>query len=181
MFCPKCGTENLDEASFCRGCGSNIALVPQALTGTLRDQAARDDRPLSRRERREIERERREQRKREWEGRKKASLEHSVVPFFGGVGFVFVALAIMLFMPGGNMWGFWMFIPAFFMIGAGVSEYLRWKQAQKAQPTFPAYAPPSALSAPRAAAELRPPRATSEIYTPGSVTEGTTKLLERDQ
>jgi zinc-ribbon domain len=181
MFCPKCGTENLESASFCRGCGSNIALVPQALTGTLRDPAARDDQPLSRRERREIERERREERKREREGRKKASVEHAVVPFFGGIGFVVVAFAIMFFMPGGAEWGFWMFIPAFFMIGAGVSEYMRWKQSQKSAPSVPAYTPPSVLSAPHTAAELRPPRATAEIYAPGSVTEGTTKLLERDQ
>src|ERR1051326_6573590 len=34
-FCPKCATQNLDGASFCRGCGANISLVPQALTGQM--------------------------------------------------------------------------------------------------------------------------------------------------
>jgi hypothetical protein len=177
MFCPKCGTENTETASFCRGCGSNISLVPQALTGTLRDPAARDERPPGRAERREIERERRRERKRG----KSPSLDHAVVPFFGGVGFVVVGLVIMAFMPGGAEWGFWMFIPAFFMIGSGVSEYVRWQQARKNAPTPPAYTPPSAIPPARTAAELRPPRATTEIRAPGSVTEGTTKLLERDQ
>src|SRR5688500_16777618 len=61
MFCPKCATQNLDGASFCRSCGANISLVPQALTGqlarakeetTLTDESAcsmpgRPRRPLS--------------------------------------------------------------------------------------------------------------------------------------
>jgi hypothetical protein len=179
MFCPKCGTENTETASFCRGCGSNISLVPQALTGTLREPDAEpaEGRRLSRRERRELERER----KRERKSRKPPSLEGAVVPFFGGIGFILVGLAIMLFVPNGHMWGFWMFIPAFFMIGAGLSEYMRWNQRQHT-PTLPAYTPPASLPhvAPRAA-ELQPTRPTSEIYAPGSVTEGTTKLLDRDQ
>ena len=33
MFCPKCATQNIDGASFCRVCGANISLVPQALSG----------------------------------------------------------------------------------------------------------------------------------------------------
>ena len=176
MFCPKCGIENTDTASFCRGCGANVALVPQALTGTLRVPDMTDTRHLSRRERRELLKERARERK----SRKPPSVENAVVPFFGGIGFLCVALAVMLFMPAGYMWGFWMFIPAFFMIGSGVSEYLRWKQGDKSQ-QFPAYTPPSAIPPARAAAAIQPPRPTSEIYAPGSVTEGTTKLLDRDQ
>jgi predicted lipid-binding transport protein (Tim44 family) len=179
MFCPKCGTENAEGASFCRGCGSNISLVPQALTGTLRDPQAKDDvRLMSRGELREWARERRRERKR----RKPPTLDGAVRPFFGGIGFLLVGIVIMMFMPGGAEWGFWMFIPAFFMIGSGVSEYLRFQQAQKSAPAFPAYTPPTAIppATPRAT-EFRPPRPTSEIYAPGSVTEGTTKLLDPDQ
>jgi hypothetical protein len=179
MFCPKCGADNAEAASFCRGCGSNISLVPQALTGTLETPRPTGDLKLSRGERREIERELRRARK----GRKPASVEGAVVPFFGGIGFIVVALAIMLFMPGGHMWGFWMFIPAFFMIGSGVSEYLRWKEQQKAT-RLPGHAPPLSVPAPpQRAATLAPPprRDTTEFYPPGSVTEGTTKLLDHDQ
>lgn len=179
MYCPKCGTPNTDTASFCRGCGANVALVPQALTGALHAPIAVDTRSLSRRERRELERER----KRERERRKPPSVEGAIVPFFGGIGFICVALAVMLFMPGGYMWGFWMFIPAFFMMGSGIAQYVRLKESRKLTPP-PAYAPPAAISSPATtpAAELqRSARTTSDIYAPGSVTEGTTKLLDREQ
>jgi hypothetical protein len=177
MFCPKCGAENAEAASFCRGCGSNISLVPQALTGTLESPRATAGVPLSRGERRELERERRREHK-----KKPASVEGAVVPFCGGIGFIVVALAIMLLMPGGHMWGFWMFIPAFFMIGAGLSEYLRWKEQQRAT-QLPGYVAPLNIPAPQRAATLTPPprRDTAEFYPPGSVTEGTTKLLDHDQ
>jgi hypothetical protein len=179
MFCPKCGAENTDEASFCRGCGANISLVPQALTGTLEDTRATGGVKLSRHERREIERDRRRARR----GRKPPSIEGAVVPFCGGIGFIVVALAIMLLLPAGHMWGFWLFIPAFFMIGAGLSEYLRWKEQQK--PTqLTGHAPPASIPAPpQRAATLpsSPRRDTAEFYPPGSVTEGTTKLLDPDQ
>jgi hypothetical protein len=178
MFCPKCGAENTGEASFCRGCGANISLVPQALTGTLEAPRPTAGVKLSRGERRELERERKLARA----GKKPATIDGAVVPFFGGIGFILVALAIMLLMPGGHMWGFWMFIPAFFMIGAGVSEYLRWKEQRATQ--LPGYVPPLSVPAPpqRAATLTTPPRRdTAEFYPPASVTEGTTKLLDHDQ
>src|SRR6266508_2925704 len=33
MFCPKCATQNLEGASYCRSCGANISLLPHALSG----------------------------------------------------------------------------------------------------------------------------------------------------
>jgi hypothetical protein len=177
MFCPKCGVENAAAASFCRGCGSNIALVPQAMTGTLEGPRSTAGLKLSRGERRELERERRLARR----GRKPPSIESAVTPFFGGLGFLLVAAAIMLLMPGGYMWGFWMFIPAFFMMGTGLSGYLRLKELQKSPPP-PGYAPPAGIAPPlHRAAELPTRHDTAEFRPPGSVTEGTTKLLERDQ
>ena len=177
MFCPKCGAENADAASFCRGCGSNISLVPQALSGVLEDARAGAGVPLSRGERREIERERRRSRKLS----KPASVESALVPLFGGIGFILVAVAIMLFVPFGYRWGFWMFIPGFSMLGAGVAGYLRLKEQQKSV-GLPGYAPPAGLPPPLPrTAELPTRRDTAEFRPPGSVTEGTTKLLERDQ
>jgi hypothetical protein len=109
------------------------------------------------------------------------------VPFFGGIGFFLVAIAIMLFMPGGEHWGFWMFIPAFFMIGGGVSGYLRLRQQQQQQahalPPARRDSGPVTSSLPPAvqAAGALPPRDARPAYAPGSVTEGTTKLLEHDE
>ena len=35
MYCPKCANKNAEAKKFCRSCGSNLSLVPQALTGRL--------------------------------------------------------------------------------------------------------------------------------------------------
>jgi len=35
MFCPKCGSNQGDGKKFCTGCGTNLQLVSQALTGQL--------------------------------------------------------------------------------------------------------------------------------------------------
>src|SRR5712671_5728605 len=44
MFCPKCATQNVDGASFCRSCGANISLIPRALSGQLLAATVDDDR-----------------------------------------------------------------------------------------------------------------------------------------
>ncbi len=53
MFCPKCAAQNLDGASYCRVCGANISLVPQALTGQL---SPADEEGLSRSDKRALKR-----------------------------------------------------------------------------------------------------------------------------
>ena len=35
MFCPKCGQQNPEKGKFCRGCGTDLGNVSQALTGNL--------------------------------------------------------------------------------------------------------------------------------------------------
>lgn len=35
MFCPKCGSNQSDGKKFCTGCGTNLLIVSQALTGQL--------------------------------------------------------------------------------------------------------------------------------------------------
>ena len=167
MYCPKCGTQNADEASFCRSCGANVSLIPQALTGQL-DAPTAAGADVVRHGRRH----------------KSASVENAVVPFFGGLGFFLVAIAVMLFMPGGRFWGFWLFIPAFFMMGGGVAGYLRLRQQQqqglpRAGLGFDTHTP--AIPPAHTPVGTLPPRAQPVGYAPGSVTEGTTKLLERDE
>jgi zinc-ribbon domain len=164
MYCPKCGTNNLEGARFCRSCGADISLVPQALTGHLTDN--QNVLPESRAQRR---------------GKHKGepSLDKAVKSIFTGIGFLVVAI-VLAFVPMGRAWWFWMFIPAFATLGGGVAEWIRVQQSgQKPQPslprvpTRPAMGPP----VPGAGGEL-PPRNTAElVMQPPSVTEGTTRHL----
>jgi hypothetical protein len=69
-----------------------------------------------------------------------------------------------------------MLIPAFSMLGGGVSEYMRGKNAQKALLQQPAGAQVAAARS--TYMNEMPPRSTSELMPPPpSVTEGTTRHL----
>jgi hypothetical protein len=168
MFCPKCATQNLEGAKFCRSCGMDISLVPQVLTGELATRlTAADDRTnrrASRHEHRDV-----------------PTIERAVRHLFMGVAFVFIAFAIKTWMPGGRMWWFWMFLPAAGLLADGVSTYLRLASEGKglAQHTAPlGYVPaqPSVAPMPRAAGSLSQADA-GEMVPPPSVTEGTTRHL----
>ena len=150
MFCPKCATNNLEGASFCRGCGANISLVPQAMTGQVVQPPSLD----------EVEesggRKRRGQRARE------ASLDHAFKNIF--MGFAFLIIAIALSRTIGQAWWFWMLLPAFSLMGRGIAQYIRIRDREKQHtPSLP----PSPV---RHTEQLMPP------HVP-SVTEGTTRHL----
>lgn len=150
MFCPKCATQNLDGASFCRSCGANISLVPQALTGQIVKPPAEEI----------VEGRRRRG--------KEATLEQSFKNIFMGVAFLLISIVLSR-VPMGQMWWFWMLIPAFSMMATGVAQYVRIKEREK---QLPLAAPPIARAFPSHTPnpnELRPPAP--------SVTEGTTRHL----
>lgn len=153
MFCPKCATNNLDGASFCRGCGANISLVSQALTGQMTQAPVEEVEEGGRRHRRRRD-------------RGEVTLDQSFKNIFMGVGFLIIA--IVLSRTIGYAWWFWMLLPAFSMMGTGIAQYIRVKDREKRQlpapPVNNAFQPPS-----RAPEALRPPVA--------SVTEGTTRHL----
>lgn len=165
MYCPQCATENADNASFCRGCGSNISLVSQALTGNMPAGVASepdDNSSYGRRGRR---------------SRKGSpSIERGIKNIFMGLAFVLVAFAARTYSPGGFRWWFWLLIPAFAMLGGGVAEMMRFKLEKGSRPSAapeelampPAPARPGALPAPN----------TVELMQPPSVTERTTRHLK---
>ena len=171
MYCPSCGTKNADGASFCRGCGANVSLVPQALTGRLPAEPDAASAPPVK------------------GGARRAKhdhgprIENAIIPLFMGLAFICVAFALAFTRMGAGWW-FWMFIPAFFMMGRGVSGYLRLKQYERSQPAnaglrprpTPAAVPPAARDT-GALPSYDPPAG----YAPGSVTENTTRLLEQDR
>jgi hypothetical protein len=164
MFCPKCATQNVDGASFCRSCGANVSLIPQALTGQLpkadADQPQWPDRydRYSRRRRRKCE----------------PSIEEGIRSITMGVAFTVVSLLVATFAPAGRIWWFWLLIPAFGCFARGFAELARFRMAKNQpaseQPQLNTVRQPD-LRAPNTG-ELRPP-------VP-SVTEGTTRHLGID-
>lgn len=159
MFCPKCATQNLEGASFCRVCGANISLVPQALTGQMVQQAPPEemveDGCGSRRRRRPL------------------TLEVAMKNMFMGVAFLIIAIALSRSI--GAAWWFWMLIPAFSLMGKGVAQFMRVKERDKQQAMMPPRMP--SLQPAQPAPPVFPPR-TGELRPPlPSVTEGTTRHL----
>jgi hypothetical protein len=169
MFCPKCASQNLDGASFCRTCGANISLVSQALSGQLPEPVATEEEFDSRRQRR--------QRRRQG---KELSLDQAFKNAFMGLAFLFIAIALSFSI--GRGWWFWMLIPAFSMIGTGIAQCIRIKENQKRKELHPqsfqqapSFAPPPARNV-----ELPRPNTGELVAQPPSVTEGTTRHLGAD-
>jgi zinc ribbon protein len=161
MFCPKCATQNVDGASYCRSCGANVSLIPHALSGQL-PQAQPDDFEQGSRARKR-------------HGRKDLSLDHAFKNVFMGIAFLLVAIALA-FSRMGTGWWFWMLIPAFSMMGTGVAQYMRLKEREKRAFQPGSFGQPSIQSPP--SVNTFPVRNTGELVPPPpSVTEGTTRHL----
>lgn len=154
MYCPKCATENTDQTKFCRSCGSNLSLVPQALTGRLPEA------PSGRRRHRDL------------EHGGPATLANGITKIFMGLGFLLVSACVLMFAPAGRIWWFWMLIPAFAMLGKGVAEVVSVKYGPSlAQGTIQPAMPPAARTG-----EL--PTRNEALFPPPSVTEQTTRQLD---
>ena len=149
MFCPKCATQNVDGAHFCRSCGANISLVPQALTGKLAPPPVTEvDGACRTRRGREL------------------TIEQPIQNFFLGIAFVIIS--IVLSRTIGQVWWFWMLIPAFSLMAKGFAQYMRLKDYERRV----------SLAPPVSRAFVEPPRPLEELKSPvSSVTEGTTRHL----
>ena len=157
MYCPKCATQNAEDTKFCRSCGSNLSLVPQALTGRLPEA------PSGRRRHRN--------RERNHDRGGPANLANGITKLFVGLGFLLVSLALGLSSVGRGWW-FWMLIPAFASLGKGVAEIVSAKYSPSltqgmSQPAMPPASRPGEL----------PPR-NEVLFPPPSVTEQTTRQLD---
>lgn len=159
MFCPKCATQNLEGASFCRSCGANISLIPSALHGQLQ-QASEEPQEKGFCNRKH---------------QKEPRLENAFKNVFMGIAFLFVAMALS-FSRMGNGWWFWMLIPAFSMMGTGIAQYIRLREYEKRTLGPGSFAQPSIQ--PPARVSALPARSTGQLVAPPpSVTEGTTRHL----
>jgi hypothetical protein len=162
MFCPKCGQQNPDNGKFCRGCGTDLGNVSQALssppTTTQHQLVNRKGKPIS--------------------------YESSITKIFSGLAFVAVAIALAFSI--GKGWWFWLLIPAFTSLGAGVAQYIQLKKSESnglnfapAQQELPS-SPSNALPSPQTSWATPESRYKTGDLAPPSVTDGTTRHLEMD-
>jgi hypothetical protein len=158
MFCPKCATQNVDGASFCRACGANVSLIPQALLGQLPAASnSRGDFYSSRK----------------WRG--EPSIDNAVRAFMTAIGFVAMALIIFKFGPGGATWWYWFLVPAAMTFARGLSEVTRCRLRKSQPPNITSNLAQPHLNSLRQ--DISAPK-TGELMTPvASVTEGTTRHL----
>ena len=155
MYCPKCASQNNDEAKFCRACGANLSLISQAMTGELPQV--------------------RHGKQGKTDAKSPPSFPNGVATIVAGFGFIVAAFGALYYAPAGHIWWFWMFIPAFGTIGKGVAECLSAKQLPRSSGRHEQMTPPPKLET----NELPPPRITPELSAPpSSVTESTTRLFD---
>lgn len=172
MFCPKCATQNADGARFCRSCGANISLLPAALSGDLQSQTPVNIEPLD-------DFGRRGRRRR---GRVPNQAD-GIKQLFMGLGFLVLSFVLAVTGNGRGFW-FWMLIPAFSLIGGGISMIVRARTIEDAnrrafqmpnQANVAGVPPPNI---PQPMFGNAPSRQTGElVQQPPSVTEGTTRHL----
>jgi zinc-ribbon domain len=156
MFCPKCATQNLDGASFCRSCGANISLIPQALTGEIAKPPAEEVPEWRRKHGREL------------------TLDQAFKNVFMGIAFLLIAIALSRTGIGGTWW-FWMLLPAFSLMGTGIAQCIRVREREKRAAL---QSPPAARAFPDRFQAQMPARPTDDLMAPvPSVTEGTTRHL----
>jgi hypothetical protein len=168
MYCPNCANSIDGVQKFCRACGANVSLVPQAMTGQLPVVVAEDDEFTSSGKRKR---------------KKVPTIEKSVRNIFSGLGFLVAALFVTFWFPGGFTWGWSFLFPAFALIGEGIGQFLKVKELERQrhpafyQPPVPANFPPPVPPPP--GVEVLSAPTTSELASPVSVTEQTTRHLER--
>ncbi|HKA19109.1 MAG TPA: hypothetical protein VKN18_12540, partial [Blastocatellia bacterium] len=168
MYCPKCATQNKDDSIYmrirsfelpprvvyCRSCGSNLTLVPQALTGRLPTEPSR------------------RMHRRDFERGGPPTLANGISKAFVGVGFLLVSFACFFFAPAGRIWWFWMLLPAFAILGKGIAEIVSAKYQPSLRQGVNQAVPPAPTTG-----ELRP---RNDVFIPpASVTEQTTRQLDQ--
>lgn len=160
MYCPNCATP-IDGDKFCRSCGSNVSLVPQAMSGQLPQSQASDGQSHF-----------------GIDPRKSPNIETVLTELFAGTAFVIAAISILAWVPAGVFWWWSLLIPAFMLVGSGIGKYLRWKEYQRKQSLFerPENQHINNQSTIGAASFSAP--TTSELAKPSSVIEQTTRHLE---
>lgn len=163
MFCPKCGAQNGEEASFCRSCGEDLSLVSQALSrnpslliAQRLDQAVRQSPTLQL----------------TWlkEQKRRAAGE-----LLGGAVTLFALIWFILLGRGNPEFAYGVIAAiACYLVALGVWDFWRSSESPEDAPAGDTPGLPRGQSAPKELAAA----ATSEIVPVTSVTESTTRNLK---
>lgn len=180
MYCPKCATENPDDGRFCRKCGMGLPQLSQdgsefELERWVNDKLApRFSGPHQNAKRKG----------------KEATWEAAIGSIGAGLAFVIISI-ILAFQPMGTGWWFWMLIPGFGALGAGIAQVIRLRQQERRNVSFSGGVQEREISSPDREAlppkqtafaeeEFSVPKRTAD-FAPPSVTEGTTRHLEMSE
>lgn len=170
MFCPKCGQQSSDEVRFCPRCGLQLAGLPAYVAGNeyapARPDAAQDA---------------------ELTAKRRGTRRGAKLMFFSAVLFpIFFGLCFLVDGPGPLVIPVTLFLTGFAMLvyarlfGDELIHIHHRDSSRRdlaAGPDRPALGATQFTPAPL----FNQPRAnTAEIYQPPSVTENTTKLLDKD-
>lgn len=170
MFCPKCGQQSSDEVRFCPRCGLQLAGLPAYVAGNeyapARPDAARDA---------------------ELTAKRRGTRRAAKLMFFSVILFpIFFGLCFLVDGPGPLFVPFTLFLAGLVMLVYARlfgDELIPLQHRGPSRRDLPAGSDRPALGAPQfnPAPLFNQPRAnTAEIYQPPSVTENTTKLLDKD-
>ena len=170
MYCPNCAAQIEETQKYCRSCGTDMSLVSQALKGQLPSRGAAGihlGHSGRLRERRR-------------EDKRPPSIEGAVRAFFLGLGFVFVSFAAREFAPAGEIWWFWLLIPAFAHMGTGIGQFLKLREQRRQQEgsQFDSMHSQPTFTSPTTRMPEISAQTTSDPPSPLSIAEHTTKHLD---
>lgn len=154
MFCPKCGSQNADETTYCRGCGADLSAIVAIVTGKVRDSPALAEKEVE-------------------------LFSSGIRGLITGVGFLLVAILALTLSPKLAIAVLFGLAFASFFIGTGVSRLIQSRGIKRLRE--PKLAEPPALK-PSEPEYFKPARSIYEtddlIGAPRSVTENTTTHLK---
>jgi hypothetical protein len=158
MYCHNCGVDNIQDARFCRKCGSGIgqpAVQPYDLAQVEIPQT---------------------------------TIKRGRPPVYRAAKKISTGLALVCIAIFGSLtherWGLWILLPAFILIMKGITMLVELKATGQLSAPYnlqprPVFQQPVAIhQAPPTAPDRR--AQTSQVTAPPSITEGTTRIIPPD-